>query len=235
MVLIKLSAHHKIVAMGMVILLMVACFPRFTEGNNGEVNKSDVTRAATMVIQSYASETRDECMDTTETTPVKDTTSEIQTEQKKVMSEGETEPEIQSEPAEEVVYIQHYTQQDAIDIAKVLYNECRGVESVTEQACVAWTILNRVDYSDSSIYSVIRSPNQFAFSSDTPIWDNLLELAIDVLERWNRERNGEINVGRVLPPEFRWFEGRNGHNYFRDAYDGDYNIWGYFLGSPYKS
>lgn len=56
------------------------------------------------------------------------------------------EPEEVTVETEEEPYITiYYTEQDVIDIAKVLYNECRGVGSKTEQACVAWTILNRAD------------------------------------------------------------------------------------------
>lgn len=131
--------------------------------------------------------------------------------------------------------IQHYTEQDAIDIAKVLYHECRGIPSQTEKACVAWTILNRVDSYNSTVYSVVRSPNQFAFYEDAPIWDELLDLSYDVLDRWNREQNGESNIGRVLPKEYIYFEGRDGHNHFRDNYSGLYNIWDYSLESPYES
>lgn len=130
---------------------------------------------------------------------------------------------------------QHYTEQDAIDIAKVLYHECRGIQSKTEQACVAWTILNRVDCYNSTVYSVVRAPNQFAFYEDTPVWDELLNLSRDVLDRWSCEQNGETNVGRVLAPEYIYFEGRDGHNYFRDNYSGEYNIWEYTLESPYEN
>lgn len=131
--------------------------------------------------------------------------------------------------------ITYYTDSDAINIAKVLYRECRGVPSVTEQACVVWTILNRVDNSNASIYDIISSPNQFAFMEDTPIDETLLNLAYDVLERWNCERNGETNVGRVLPESFLWFYGYGGHNYFRNQYDGDCIVWDYSLESPYES
>lgn len=129
----------------------------------------------------------------------------------------------------------YYTEQDAIDIAKVLYRECRGVPSKTEQACVAWTILNRADNNNSSIRSVITAPNQYAFSDNTKLDSELLELAYDVLERWNGEKNGETNVGRVLPESYLWFEGHSGHNYFRNRYDGDFTVWSYSLESPYES
>jgi len=129
----------------------------------------------------------------------------------------------------------YYTEQDAIDIAKVLYRECRGVPSKTEQACVAWTILNRADKNNSSIRSVITAPNQYAFSDNTKLDRELLELAYDVLRRWSDEKDGIADVGRVLPCDYLYFEGRNGRNHFRNRYNGNYDIWDYSLPSPYES
>ena len=146
-------------------------------------------------------------------------------EYKTVLEETDDEPQ----------YIQYYTEQDAIDIAKVLYTECGCVNSKTEQACVAWTILNRADKCDSTIYSVVREPNQYVFRSGSPVEDELLELSYDVLERWNREKNGETNVGRVLPADYIFFYGDGTHNYFRNKFNGSYNIWDYSLESPYEN
>lgn len=146
------------------------------------------------------------------------------------------EPEEVTVETEEEPYIMiYYTEQDVIDIAKVLYNECRGVGSKTEQACVAWTILNRVDSQGLSISEVIRAKNQFAFNESTTVDDSLLDLASDVLLRWNSEKNGEAEVGRVLPKEYTYFAGRGGHNYFRNGFDGEYSIWDYSLESPYEN
>lgn len=139
------------------------------------------------------------------------------------------------EKEEEDTYITYYTENDVIMLAKLLYNECRGVESVTEQACVAWTVLNRVDVENGeSIADVITAKNQFAYS-DAPLWDNLLWLSEDVLSRWNAELNKETLVGRVLPADYKWFGGDSKRNYFRNAYNGSYNIWDYSLPSPYES
>lgn len=129
----------------------------------------------------------------------------------------------------------YYTEQDAIDIAKVLYNECRGVPSKTEQACVAWTILNRVDKNNSSVYKIVRAKNQFAFYENTIVDSKLLELSYDVLDRWNKEKCGQIDVGRVLPKDYTYFEGRNGRNYFRNSFKGSYSEWNYSLQSPYQT
>ena len=108
------------------------------------------------------------------------------------------------------------------------------MQSKTEQACVAWVVLNRVDAYNSSIYSVLRSPGQFAFYESTTIRSDLLDLAYDVLQRWNDEKNGYENVGRVLPKEYLYFSGDGSHNYFRTSYSGG-SRWDYSLESPYDS
>lgn len=128
-----------------------------------------------------------------------------------------------------------YEESDIVDIAKVLYRECGSLPSDTEKACVAWAILNRVDAYSSTIYSVVRQPNQFAFSNSSPVTDDLYALAKDVLDRWSTEKNGAGDSGRVLPPEYMWFYGDGRHNYFRNSYSGSYKIWDYSLPSPYDS
>lgn len=132
-------------------------------------------------------------------------------------------------------YITYFTEEDVADIAKVLLRECGGVSSKTEQACVAWCILNRVDESGDSIYGVLRASNQFAFSESEEIREDLYELAKDVLWRWNNEKNGISDSGRVLPHEYIYFYGDGMHNYFRNAFSGSYDIWDYSLESPYEN
>ena len=129
----------------------------------------------------------------------------------------------------------YYTEQDVIDIAKVLYRECGCLPSKTEQACVAWTILNRVDYYKKSIYEIVRAPYQYTYRANSPVKADLYELAWDVLERWSREKDGEAYVGRVLPRDYMWFWGDGRHNHFRNAYTRPYKVWDYSLGTPYDS
>lgn len=149
-------------------------------------------------------------------------------------TEQEQPPEAIAEPAPQPRVI-YYTEHDAIDIAKTLWRECGGVKSKTEQACVAWTIVNRADIYGCSISEVVRAKGQYAFKENTKVYDSMLELANDVLERWNLERNGQEEVGRVLPKEYVYFAGRNGHNYFRNKFSGDFTYWDYSLPSPYDN
>jgi len=149
----------------------------------------------------------------------------------KVNDEDDSEVEVEPE-------IMHYTGDEVVMMAKLLYSECSGVPSDTEKACVVWTVCNRVDseeFEGDTIAEVVTQPNQFAYYEDTPVWDKLYELALGVLTRWNSERNGEASIGRVLPAEYTYYTGDGEHNYFRDAYDGDYSIWDHSLPSPYEN
>lgn len=134
--------------------------------------------------------------------------------------------------------VKYYTENDVTMIAQVMYLEARGIKSKTEIACLGWTILNRYDAGyANSIAGVITAPNQFAWYSGAPTVSDygydLKALARDVLERWNREQNGETNVGRVLPSDYMWYAGDGKHNYFRNAYSGGTRwnyAWGYLYG-----
>lgn len=137
----------------------------------------------------------------------------------------------------ETNYMKFYTDNDAVMLAKVTFCEARGISNKVELACIMWTILNRYDAGyASSISGVILAPNQFAYRNSAPMVNDygvdLLELAYDVLDRWNTEKNGQTNVGRVLPVNYLWYSGDGRHNYFRDAFRGG-NRWNYSLPSPY--
>ena len=133
--------------------------------------------------------------------------------------------------------VMYYSDSDAMLLAKVTYLEARGIENKTELACVMWTILNRVDAGYGTIEEVMTAPNQFAYSPDantvTDHGVDLVELAYDVLSRWNSEKNGKTDVGRVLPADYLWYAGNGKHNYFRNEFR-TANKWDYSLPSPYE-
>ena len=111
--------------------------------------------------------------------------------------------------------------EDVEAIARTLYGECRGAETVAEQEAVAWVILNRLDagYADT-VLSVVSAPGQFAgYSPEHPLWPELVEVAERVLTLHHQEQRGE-NVARVLPSAYLWFSGDGTRNWFRDAYGG---------------
>lgn len=120
-------------------------------------------------------------------------------------------------------------------VAKVLWHEARGVPSDTEVACVVWTACNRVDAGlAGTVLEAVTAPGQYAYDPDAPVEPRLESLAQDVLLRWAREKNGQDQVGRVLPADFMWFHGDGEHNWFRNQYRGG-DTWYYTLESPYET
>ena len=111
--------------------------------------------------------------------------------------------------------------EDVEAIARTLYGECRGAETVAEQEAVAWVILNRLDagYADT-VLGVVSAPGQFAgYSPEHPLWTELVEVARRVLTLHHREQLG-LSVPRVLGREYLWFSGDGTRNWFRDSYGG---------------
>ncbi|MBQ2638787.1 cell wall hydrolase [Candidatus Saccharibacteria bacterium] len=132
----------------------------------------------------------------------------------------------------------YYTEQDVIEVAKLLTKEGGGIPSDTEQSGVPWIVLNRVKSPSfpNTIHGVITQSNQFeGWHEETVPYDHCIEIARDVLERWNREMNGEINVGRTLPEEYLYFTGDGVHNYFTIVQFGTPYVWGSKLPSPYET
>ena len=129
-------------------------------------------------------------------------------------------------------------QADVEAIAKTLWGECRGVPYTSHKAAVVWCILNRVDeggYFGSSIIEVVSKPNHFAgFDPDYPVDPELEEIARDVLKRWHAEKEGETNVGRVLPSGYCYFIGDGELNYFTNEWRSK-NYWNWSLPNPYQS
>lgn len=126
---------------------------------------------------------------------------------------------------------------DDIDmLAKLVWSEARGVDSKMEKAAVIWCVLNRVDagHRGTTIADVVTAPGQFAWDKHAPVKEDLRDLAQDVLIRWLREKQGMTDVGRVLPSEYLWFAGRNGHNWFRDRYRHNDGYWDWSLPNPYE-
>lgn len=136
----------------------------------------------------------------------------------------------------------HFTEVEAVILAKLLWSECRGVSGIycgvsakARQAAVAWDVLNRLDngsYGDS-IVDVVTAPNQFAYDPQAPVDEELLWLATDVLTRWSMEKNGETDVGRTLPAGYYFFLGDGEENHFRKDFKDYTNTWDWSLPDPY--
>ena len=137
-----------------------------------------------------------------------------------------------------------YTEDDVIAAAKMVWGEAGAVPDIKngnvvistkcQQAATIWTALNRYDMGGfNSIKAVIANPGAYhAYFESNPATDELVELARDVLDRWNREKNGETDVGRVLPADYIYFHGDGTHNYFRNEFEGG-TRWAWDYGDPY--
>ncbi len=161
----------------------------------------------------------------------------------------EPEAATSAQPAEPEP-IKLYTEADVDMLARLIYTEARGVKSKTEQAAVVWVVLNRLDNTNrlqKTIADVVCAPHQFDYRPWAPVLPEFEELAADVLERWQAEKRATAgspaspggasrsakDVGRVLPPEYQYFEGRGGRNWFSEEWKSG-EFWGWGLDSPYE-
>lgn len=130
-----------------------------------------------------------------------------------------------------------YTDNDVFVIAKTVYGEALVTESETEMAAVVWCILNRIDDADfpNTIIEVVTAPNQFhGYSPNHPVTEDIELLVRDVLDRWVAEKNGAVDVGRVLPSDYCYFEGDGTHNHYTTSWRGGV-AYDWSLISPYES
>lgn len=128
------------------------------------------------------------------------------------------------------------TQEEIETLAKIVYREARGIKEDSHKAAVVWCILNRVDdgYWGDSIVEVATYPNAFAWVPDTPVDEELVDLVVDVITRWNQEKEGLSDVGRTLPREYLYFTGDGSYNRFTKEW-GSTDYWDWSLPDPYNS
>ena len=116
-------------------------------------------------------------------------------------------------------YEMYFTEADVIALAQMLYGEARGCTVDNQMKCV-WCVLNRVDDArfPDTIIGVVSAPGQFhGYSPNFPVWDELKEVARDVLTRWSMEKQG-ADVARELDKNAVFFTGDGTTNWFREVY-----------------
>lgn len=128
------------------------------------------------------------------------------------------------------------TREEIETLAKIVYQEARGIRENSHKAAVVWCILNRVDdgYWGDTIVEVATYPNAFAWVPDTPVEGELVDLVVDVITRWNYEKEGLSNVGRTLPKDYLYFTGDGSYNHFTREW-GSTDYWDWSLPNPYNS
>lgn len=119
------------------------------------------------------------------------------------------------------------SERDIIILAKLMYGECRGISDNNMKAAVCWVALNRLDhsgYGNTLEDVVIRSGHFSGYKESNPVWDNLYELAKDVMYNYYWEKAGWQGSWRVIPEDYLWFHGNGEINIFRNAYRGG-QVW----------
>ena len=103
---------------------------------------------------------------------------------------------------------------------------------------MCWCILNRVDSDEydfkdmKTIEDVVTASNQFmGYDKDNPLIDELVDIAEDVLVRWRMEKDGVVEVGRVLPTEYTYLYGDGDRNWFRTDWRSK-EFWDWSWDSP---
>ena len=159
------------------------------------------------------------------------------TEPTKVV-ETETVPTVEDVEVEvnEPLYNITIDENEAIALAKMAWGEARGCSDI-EIAATMWVVLNRVDTWGGTVIGTVTEPSQFhGYSRNHPVEDRFYNLAVDVLTRWQMEKQGATpkEVGRVLPPQYLYFSGDGRHNYFKDNYEySNSTIWDWSYPNPY--
>lgn len=103
---------------------------------------------------------------------------------------------------------------------RAIWGEAGGIQDEAQRAAVVWCACNRADAWNVELDKVL-TVDQFhglAIRSEVPT--EHIELARDVLARWTLEAEGWVDVDRVLPSRFLYFEGDGRANHYSTEYGG---------------
>lgn len=165
---------------------------------------------------------------------IETTLGELRAQQEEL--EAKQEAKAQQTPVEGSSQVYTVTREEIETLAKIVYREARGIKEDSHKAAVVWCILNRVDdgYWGDNIVDVATYPNAFAWVPDTPVDEELVDLVVDVVTRWNHEKEGLSDVGRTLPKEYLYFIGDGSYNRFTKEWRST-DYWDWSLPDPYNS
>ena len=104
-----------------------------------------------------------------------------------------------------------------LKVQQMAWGEARGCGTFG-QAQTMWCVLNRCDrWGGTPLQQCSASGQFYGYSAMNPVTDELYELAVDVLTRWDMEKAGQAVI-RELPNTYLWFTGDGTENYFREKY-----------------
>lgn len=103
---------------------------------------------------------------------------------------------------------------------RAVWGEAGGIQDYAQRAAVIWCACNRADAWDMDIGDVLTVDQFHGLAIRGEVPPQHVELARDVLARWTLESEGWVDVGRVLPSRFLYFEGNGVINLFSTEYGG---------------
>ena len=103
---------------------------------------------------------------------------------------------------------------------RAVWGEAGGIQDYAQRAAVIWCACNRADAWDMDIGDVLTVDQFHGLAIRGEVPPQHVELARDVLARWTLEGEGWVDVGRVLPERFLYFEGNGVINLFSTQYGG---------------
>ena len=103
---------------------------------------------------------------------------------------------------------------------RAIWGEAGGIQDEAQRAAVVWCACNRADAWDMEIGDVLTVDQFHGLAIKGEVPSQHVELARDVLARWTLEAEGWMDVGKVLPERFLYFEGNGIVNLFSTEYGG---------------
>lgn len=207
-----------------------AALPAESGLNSPELIKALETTSGT-TLDSVSTESTTTTKATTVSSPTEETQSETVTETEDEseneteatestawtdVEEDETDSGFEAESTEGSVY-DYVSEDEIIMLAKTVAQE-GGDCSYTQQACVVWTVLNRVDSWEwpNTISENLNMGGQFAYYSWKPYRDDHYQVAYDQVYNWLF--GGE----RYLGSDYQYFYGDGWRNHFYGKNSSEY-------------
>lgn len=103
---------------------------------------------------------------------------------------------------------------------RAVWGEAGGIQDYAQRAAVVWCACNRADAWDMEIGDVLTVDQFHGLAIRGEVPTEHIELARDVLARWTLEAEGWVDVDRVLPERFLYFEGDGRANHYSTEYGG---------------
>lgn len=103
---------------------------------------------------------------------------------------------------------------------RAIWGEAGGIQDEAQRAAVVWCACNRADAWDMEIGDVLNVDAFHGLAIKGEVPEQHVELARDVLARWTLEAEGWVDVGRVLPSQYLYFEGDGRVNHYSTEYGG---------------